>query len=57
MKIKKFKKENYLLNESIKAIQKRKCCISYIDYVLHNIEIFNREELIQIIKNIKIKME
>lgn len=54
---KKEKENNYLIIESIKTIQKRKATITYINNLLASIELFDREELIKIIKNIKEKLE
>lgn len=54
---KKERENNYLVLEGIKATQKRKGTITYINNLLASIELFNREELIKIIKNIKDKLE
>ena len=54
---KKEKESNYLVLEGVKTTQKRKATITYINNLLASIELFNREELIKIIKNIKDKLE
>ncbi len=58
-KIKLIKKEknNYLILEGIKIIQKRNSLINYINGVLRNKELFDKDDLIEIIKIIKEKME
>lgn len=54
---KKERENNYLVLEGVRATQKRKATITYINNLLVSIELFNREELIKIVKNIKDKLE